>query len=626
MGLFDTAQGALGPLNSQQGTPDYTGVQYHTSAQAIPIAIMWGTRRISPQIIWQSNLTESDKITGNPIFFANPAATETSPYVEDQNGLTGRWQGEVIIQAPPGEWGNTDPNASNSKWWIPMILALCEGPINSINRVWNGGGATAVLWTNRYSLVTTAAIGYSVFLGTTGQTAWNFFAFADSRPGGPYYPGQDLSYRLTAYLASGLVDGGKSNSPPQQSFEVIRTPITGDAVTDSYNIAKDYPTSDIVSDFLANPIYGMGFTSGDIDSASLLLFFQYCMAQGMLLSPLLTSQTSGVDIIDRWAIVSNTWIFYDGLLFRFVPLGDESVTANGQTYTPDLAPAYNLTYDDFLSLPTVDRADPIDCYNRVRIEFCDRANDYSKNPVEWKDTTLINQFGISDASNIDGQDICDIVVAARVVELFGKRMAYLRNTYTFTTSYKFILMIPGTVCTLTDSALGITNQLVRIRTVEEADDGKLQFVAEELPGTLGLSRPMPAPVWNPTGGASGSTGGSTTPGLGSATPTSGGVLVMTASMNLVLFVAGDVVTLPPLMTPGVPYVFIHDQQRSPQPTPAMLEENPATFKRPATGATYNILDLYDRTATPATSITVDRRSGLTFTLVYTGDNLVRPVD
>lgn len=608
-----------------KGAPEYTGVSYHTSTQSIPIPIMWGARRMSPNIIWQSDTTLD--VTGNPY-----TSVTFLPGGVPQFG-----NGDISFNGNVGVGSGGGPlTDEGTHWWTPTFVAFCEGPIIAFNtlpnaRVWLGGGTAPITWSqtgNRNGSNLPVGFLDDIFTGNSSQVVSTFWTNGTSGSANlTLYPGQNLAYRFTAYLVYGLLNTGNNNVIPQVSYEVTRTPNTAFAVTDSYNIGKDYSLADIIPDLLTSTQYGVGgMTGSDIDTASLANFVAYQFAQGLYFSPLLDSQSPAVDIIDRWATIANTWIYWSGTVIMFAPLGDETVTANGQTYTPDTTPAYNLTLNDILEPGiTVDRADPIDCDNRVRLEFCDRKNDYSKTPIEWKDTTLINLFGLRDASSIDGQDICDIAVAAKCVELIGKRMAYIRNLYTFSVSYRFIRILPGTIVTLTDPNIGLNLQPVRVRTVEEDDNGAIKIVAEEYPGTLGISRPLPGQVWGPSNTSSGGTttgGSASTPGT--PTPTSGGTLTMTSNMTAVLFVAGDVVTLPNPMIVGQGYLFIHDQQRSPQPTPALLEENPAKFQRP-TGATYNIVDLYDRTSAPATSITVDKRSGLSFTLVLTADGLVRPL-
>jgi hypothetical protein len=615
---------------ASRGVPDFTGVQFHTSAQSLPIPIMWGTRRLSPQIIWQSTVVSHPKGSGNTAVLS----TSTTGFgVPPAFQTFATFYGVVTI---PG----FSAAVTDAEWFSPTILALCEGPItlgaspNFLGRVWRGGGQPAVAYSAAINLDFTDGTQFyvDIFTGTSTQTAWNYITYSNTVTiANPValFPNQDLAYRFTAYLASWLLKCGQNNVIPQWSFEVTRNIDSFFGAPDSYLLGIDVSPAFFIPDLLFSLQYGMGLVGGDVDSVSLTTspqsYTNYCFALGLYFSPLLTSQTSGVDLIDRWALLSNTYIFWSGTAIMFAPLGDETITGNGLTFTPDPTPAYNLGLGDFKAPGlVVNRADPIDCFNRVRLEFCDRASDYAKNPIEWKDTTLINQFGLRDASNIDGQDICDVAVAAKVVELVGKRMAYMRNTYSFTVSYRFIRVLPGTILTLTDPNLGLDHVPVRVRTIEEDEKGELAILAEEYPGTLGMSRPQPAQVWSQTssaGGSGTSTGGTSTP-FGNPTPTSGGVLVLTPTMTLVLFVAGDVLTLPNPMNVGTPYVFMHDQRRSPQPTHPSTTDNPVTFQIPV-GATYNIEDPTDGTIAPTSPVKFRGPDGAMLTLVNTGDGIIR---
>lgn len=338
---FGTANSTI----ASQGVPEFTGVSFTTSAQALPIPIMWGTRRIAPQVIWQSDLggpgvaglsgqqrilVDGPDVGGTGYNYTGSALpSHLTPGLSISAG--GAFTASVQIKggALDGQsYKSGDTSSSDSVWWRPTIFALCEGPINSINRAWNDGGAAPIPFVFPPpsttvggvfgTAIATPMLFYTMFVGDGAQTAWLYFAAVNAQAGGPYYTGnQDLAYRQTAYLASALVDTGHNNTMPQQSFEVVRTPIMADRHFDSYGLGYDYPLSDIIVDFLTNPDYGMGFQSTDIDSASLTTYMQYLFAQGLFHSPLLDSQTAATDIIDQWAIESNTWIYNSGTEIRF---------------------------------------------------------------------------------------------------------------------------------------------------------------------------------------------------------------------------------------------------------------------------------------------------------------------
>lgn len=614
---------------AENGAPSYTGVQLHTSSQALPITIHWGTRRLTSNIIWKADFVDPGKFAGQSGAPFNPAPPGY--------GAVGGFEGQ-LGGGTSGFIGSNDPSSSAQRWFWPTILALCEGPVvTPYIRLWNGGGVAAVFWADISDVPLPgnppgtvppnqgdpSCPFYDISLnGTSTQTAWAWLA---ANPGG-LYTGQALAYRFTVLLACPTMVWSNSNAPPQQQFEVLRDIDTSYSLGDSYGIGRDVSPALFVPDLLTSSQYGMGLASSDIDSTSLANARQYWGAQGLFFSPLLASQGAGTDFINSTAQFSNAWIFWDGTVLRVVPLGDEALSANGYTFTPDQAVAYNLSNNDFIGPLQVDRADPIDCNNRVRLEFADRASgvDYGTNVVEWKDTTLINLYGIRDESDIDATGfLCDSVVAAIVIELLGKRMAYLRNTYTFTLSYRFVRVLPGTILTVTDPNLGISAVAIRVKSVEEDEKFNLKIVAEEYPGVLGISRPQAVPQWSATAGAG--TGGGGTPvsgGTGVPVSTTGGGLTLTSGTPsiVILFVSLDVITLPASLVPGVVITFKHDTQRVIPLVP--LEGGPggtggpATLQRP-TGATYTIEDPQDGSLAAASFVTF-RESGGTYPFVFDG--------
>lgn len=596
------------------GAPAFTGIQYGTASQALPITLHWGTRRLAPQFIWKADFVD-------PGFLAPSGPFNPSP---PGYGAVGGFLGQ--LGSGTGSIGSTDPSSTAAQWFWPVIMALCEGPaVQPYNRLWNGGGTTAIPWADITGPIPTGGgIPLSPFYdttlnGTSTQTAWAWLA---ANPLG-LYTGQALAYRFTALLVTPTMVWGNGNTPPSQQFEVIRNVDPSYSQGDGYGIGVDISPAYYIPDWLTSVQYGMGMASGDIDSTSLANARQYWGAQGLFFSPLLTSQIAGTQFVDDTAQFSNAWIFWSGTAFYFVPLGDEALSAGGYSFTPDMTAAYNLSNNDFIGPLQVDRADPIDCSNRLRIEIADRASgiDYATNPIEWKDTTLINQFGLRDASDIDATGhICDSAVGAIVVELMGKRMAYLRNTYTFTLSYRFVLILPGCLLTISDPNLGISSAAVRVKSVEEDDKFNLKFVAEEYPGTLGISRPAAVPAWSATAGFG--TGGGGTPvsgGTGVPVSTTGGGLTLTSGTPsvVILFVAGDIITLPAALVPGIVITFKHDTQRVIPLVP--LEGStpgPATIQRPS-GATYTIEDPQDGSLAAASFVTL-RESGGTYPFVFDG--------
>jgi hypothetical protein len=421
----------------------YSSLQVSTSQLDIPITLFWGQRRIAPNVIWYNNF-QSHKLNA---------------------GKGGSKGGQYTYSAA-------------------VILALGEGVMAPPVNVW-GPSSTR-------TTTTLAKLGLGFMTGTASQAPWSYVA--------TNWPDQALAYMDTAYVYSSNMGLGQSASVPDYGFELQRfngftnlltAPGWTNPVTHGNTPGSDVSLADVIPDFLTSTIYGMGFSGADIDAASLAQFRAYQSAQGLYFSPHLSSQEKATSIIDRWAQVANSWIYWNGTAVQFVPLGDSAISANGFTYTPDLLAACNLGPADFIPEgkggPPVEvtRKDPADCHNRTVLEICDRTRGYISSPVEYKDQQLVSTYGLRDASSTQANEICNPAVGAIAAQLIGKRAAYVRNTYKFRLGFRYIRLLPGSIVTLTEPHIGIANFPVRVRTIEEDDNGVLSLTAEELPAGIG---------------------------------------------------------------------------------------------------------------------------------------------
>lgn len=419
----------------------YSGLNVSSSKMDTPIAIFWGMRRLATNAIWYND------------FKKHPLS---------KGGKGG------------GKGGMYDYTAAT-------ITALCEGPIDLIQNVWSAASTTTTS--------TLAALNKTLFTGTASQAPWSFAV--------TNYPAQARAYPYTAYLADPQEDLGETASIPDNQYECQR--LLTFAYTHTTSAGYINPTTlvqsggvdclitDCANDWLTSPQYGMGFVSGDIGDLTQLA--AYNRAQGLFFSPTIDSQETGTNVLDRWAQISNSWIYWSGTQILFYPLADAPITGNGVTFTPANDVSYSLGPADFIgndgeALIKVSRINPAAAYNHTRVDITDRILGYVSNPVEYKDQTLIDQFGIRDNPAVDGKDICDRAVGQVVVQLVGKRAAYIHNTYSFKTNYRFLRCLPGTILELTEPNIGFANLPVRVRTISEAEDETLDFICEEFPGTV----------------------------------------------------------------------------------------------------------------------------------------------
>lgn len=420
--------GWLGGGKNTKQQPKYTGLSIQTSTLGKPITIMWGKARIAPNIIWYNGFTLS--------------------FTKRKGGKGGGGGGK----------GGKDANYS-----VAIILALCEGPIQSVGTVYQNQSTT-----------TLAGLGLTLFTGTPSQVPPGFIT--------TLYPAQARSYARTAYVVSPSYQLGSQPNLPTNAFEVVGN------LSGTMPGTTDVNPGDVINDLLSNVQYGLGLTSGNVDATSLAFYTTYCRAQGLFFSPVLDGQDKGTSILDRWAELTNSWIFWSGDVIKFAPLGDVAITANGATYTPITTIQYALGVDDFLDqqMPVkVTRKDPADCYNRTAFEIENRGLSYNSFVCEFKDQTLIDLYGLRDASSTAAKEYKDTAIGQIAVTLKGKRNAYLRNTYEFKTSYRFVRLEPGDLVTLTEPNIPLNGVPVRILTVDEDESGSLSFTAEEYTGSIG---------------------------------------------------------------------------------------------------------------------------------------------
>jgi hypothetical protein len=426
--------GLLGTNNRQ--VTKYTGLQVQTSALNIPITLLWGKRRLAWNLLWQADFKSHSQSSG-------------------------------------GKGGGK--GSQSYTYTVAVIMGLCEGVVTAIPTIWQNQSTTSL-----------SALGLTLFGGSATQTPWSYVTAS--------HPSQALSYARTAYLASSALQLGSTPALPQLDFECVGN------LSGTMPGTADVNLADVLPDLLTNVQYGMGLVTADINADDLAFFKTYQQAQGLFFSPALVSQEKATDIVDRWAMLSNSWIFWSADQLRIVPLGDSALSANGATFTPVTTIQYDLTIADFIGDPPVQvsRIDPADAPNRTILQITDRALQYNSNPIEYKDQTLVDRYGLRDNTTQQADEIADAAVGQIAADLIGQRAAYQRNTYSWTLPYKFVRLEPGDLVTLTDpNNAALTALPVRIKTVDESDSYNLDFTAEEYfgnatTGTAGSSTAQPS--------------------------------------------------------------------------------------------------------------------------------------
>ena len=193
-----------------------------------------------------------------------------------------------------------------------------------------------------------------------------------------------------AYVSNSNYDLGSSASVGDNNFEVLGI-LHGTGAN-----GVDADPAQVISDFLTNPQYEVGFPGASIDAASLFANAgnswcqTYCWANFLAISPVLNMQETASSILQRWLQLTNSTAVWSGGLLKIIPFGDSQATGGSatsqKTWTPDLAPVYDLTDEDFLHTEGEDpvkisRSDPYSAYNQQAIEIQARSDASDAGPI-----------------------------------------------------------------------------------------------------------------------------------------------------------------------------------------------------------------------------------------------------
>lgn len=306
-------------------------------------------------------------------------------------------------------------------------------------------------------------LNLTLFTGSRPQSAWTYLTSA--------HPGQNLGYNGIAYIASSAMDLGESGTLPNLSFEVLGILPFGGATTDA-------EPSAIINDIINNQFYGL---AGVVALGDLTAYRNWCVANGVFLSPVLDAQKAAAEWIQDILDITNAAAVWSEGVLKIVSYGDTTAVSNGATFIPNTQPIYDLTTSDLLTQVVIKRPSVADVMNDISVEFLNRANDYNVDIAEEKDEAMIALYGLRKADPTQAHPITTTTVAKFVANLLRKRSVEIRTTYTFTLGWQFNLLEPMDLVTLTIPELGYDKKPVRITAMREDDSGQIEIDAEDFP-------------------------------------------------------------------------------------------------------------------------------------------------
>ena len=358
-----------------------------------------------------------------------------------------------------GKGGRSKHTDISYTYTVAAAIALCEGPIAGIGKVWKDKEVFQYPNEN---------IQLTLFNGAVAQAPWPYMTSK--------HPDKALPYSGLAYMA-GVVDLGDRGSLPQYNFEVYgKLRDTGDGI--DVNPA----------DYIEHVLQSVG---ADVQIEGIENFRAYCKAADILIStPPAQKSAKAQQIINDIAEITNSLVFWSTDRLKIVPLADKPIG----TWTPANQIQYDLTADDFIAgtdgqLILYKRKDTSEAYNEATVEFINRSNSYEKETVSFEVVADVQKNGLKPASKKSAHYLYTKARAQYYAEQLAMKRLYAKTQYTFRLDWAFCTLEVGDLVTLTDEACQLNKQIVVITAVNEAADGQLEFTAEGKPaGTYAPAR------------------------------------------------------------------------------------------------------------------------------------------
>lgn len=424
--------GLFGKTNAQSKPVAIAALNVQTSSYGKPVPIVYGTNRITGNLIWYGDFRSVLISTG---------------------GSSGKG----------GLFATGGGGSQQYNYYASFMFGLCEGLVGSIGTLWVSKEVT-----------TLAAKGGILATGAVAQAPWGYLTSV--------HPSEADTYSGMAYIAFQNYPLGTSAETPQFSAEV-----RGLLSNNNVYAGQDALADEVIEDFLERSGFPSAYI-GDLTDAR-----NYWLAMGFFISPALDEQRQAMEWLQEWMDTLNAEFVWSGGELTIVPYADSVVSGNGATFSPDMNPQYDLNDDHFICEEdedpvTIERSDMPDAYNRLPIEYNSYVNQYNIETFTAEDPAHIDQYGIRTASTLPCHHVSDADTAQTMAYLKLWRSIYIEkgNVYKFRLPWNFIRLDPMDLVTITDAGLGLDHKLVRIKTISEDEDGVLSFEAEDVPGQVAL--------------------------------------------------------------------------------------------------------------------------------------------
>lgn len=361
-----------------------------------------------------------------------------------------------------------------------------SAPLTSGYSSWNSlaitrAGTAWTMWLNG-----TAVAGMTLS-GSVNTSAGEYFVLGDYS----YIPQLYQFSTFYGYMAEFRFTLGNSRytgTYPSGTYVPQSTPFTLTVLVGTGE--ADVNPWAIVQDLLTNAIYGCAFPAAYLDPMN--NFYLCCEASYYKCSPMIDSQRAAHEILKEIIDIGVAEAIWSGGLLKVIPYADGNAsrtagydatvlyTAPSSSYTPQ----YVITDDQFLDQEhddpvKVTRIAAVDAKNILTAGCVNRSNAYQPYGVQVIDQAHFDNYGARPMPNLDIPMVTIPQIASDIARLALNRAQYQRNTYEFTLGWAYCLLEPMDLIEINDAAIGLSNAVVRIKKIEEDEEGNLKFTCED---------------------------------------------------------------------------------------------------------------------------------------------------
>ena len=383
---------------------------------------------------------------------------------------------EIVTTQKTGK--RSSSTTINYKYYVYVELALCEGVINGIKKIWVGD--------QEYNSLAdlNAAENPGAPLSLNVGSDPNPTTYMQTN-----HPDIAVGYGNMAYLYGYIFLGENTASIPSFVFELnglLRS--TGDGI--------DANPADVIIDMLGRIGY-----AAYIDQDSFNNYRSYCAEAGLLISTpeeAFKDQKKCQEVIKELLTITNTYMFWSVDRFKVVPRDDRP----RGTWQPDTTVRYHLTPNEMQKQDNgacvlYERKDSSEVYNRFGVAFTNRDNNYEAETVFFEDTDDILLHGAKTASDFSAKWLHTTARAVAVAEMQARINRTEHTRYKFKLSWEFGLLEPGDLVMLTDPVIGLDHQLAMIESINEESKFTLSVTAVRREASAaGISYDIPESSYN----------------------------------------------------------------------------------------------------------------------------------